>query len=146
MSIRDEVVKRHLAGKSYSQIANALGVSRGTVGGHLARWRETGGGDEPRENGKPWTAQDIKTLSQKYMAGAALGQIAVSLGRSVRAIEIRLSAMRLEGDIGCRREITPDYLEAHLRAKQKRDDDRFFHALCLAFQRGDHLPAMKAAA
>ncbi len=146
MSIRDEVVKRHLAGKSYSQIATALGVSRGTVGGHLARWRESGGGDDPRENGKPWTARDMKILRDKYMAGAALGQIAVALGRSVRAIEIRLSAMRVEGEIGFRRGATPDYLEAHLRAKQKRDDDRFFHALCLAFERGDHLPAVKVAA
>lgn len=35
------VVALYERGLTYNQIASKLGVTRGTVGGHLKRWRET---------------------------------------------------------------------------------------------------------
>lgn len=41
MDTRTEVVRLHLEGQSYNQIAKRLKITRGTVGGHLKRWRDS---------------------------------------------------------------------------------------------------------
>lgn len=40
---RDIVIALHLAGKTNGQIRLATGLSRGTIGGHIGRWRKQQG-------------------------------------------------------------------------------------------------------
>ncbi len=39
-STRDAIVRMHLSGMTNGQIKLATGLSRGTIGGHLDRWRK----------------------------------------------------------------------------------------------------------
>ena len=44
----------------------------------------------PKNNGKPWTAEEDNLLAQRHGAGETPEQLAAKHGRTLRAIEVRL--------------------------------------------------------
>lgn len=134
---RNEIVRRHLEGKSYNQIARALGISRGTVGGHLARWRLEESTVAPV---KPFTEVEDRILVRRYKRGDSMGVICNDLGRFSNEIEVRLSELKMSDrliDERSDREFRPDIHIVH----SQRDADRMFvRAIAQAIQRGDHRP------
>lgn len=146
LDIREQIVGLHLKGLSYAQIRNATGLSRGTIGGHLMRWRRDDGIGPAKVNERPWTSGEERDLVEMYDSGAAIESIAVKLDRSPIAIDKRVSLMRAEERMIRKRHCDHYSIEKQEAARQRADDARFVHALALAFQRGDHLPAMARAA
>lgn len=145
-STRDTVVALHLEGLTYGQIRYATGLSRGTIGGHLARWRAASGDEDARVNGRVWTEGEDDDLRRMFAAGALIASIADALGRTPRAIHNRLSILRT-GDALSPRKPVDDWQADKSYARQMREADaRFLKALALAFQRGDHLREMARAA
>lgn len=146
MDIREQIVALHLKGMTYGQIRYATGLSRGTIGGHLARWRVAEGCEQTRVGGRLWTASEDADLVQMFMAGATKPAIAKTLGRTPKAIDSRLSVLKQDGGLTRAGEAErPGYDKAYLRSMREADA-RFVRAMALAFQRGDHLPAHRLAA
>lgn len=139
--IRDQIVALHLKGMTYGQIKYATGLSRGTIGGHLARWRAAEGMEDGRVNGRHWTASEDDDLAQMFMAGATKEAIAKRLGRTSKAIDSRLSILKQDGGLTRAKDAErPGYDAAYVRS-QRQADAKFVRALAESFRRGDHLPA-----
>jgi DNA-binding CsgD family transcriptional regulator len=139
MTTREQIVALHLKGLTYGEIKYALGLSRGTIGGHLARWRKAEGVEPGRVNERAWTSSEEGELSRMFRAGAPVDAIARNLDRSERAIRSRISLMRSEDRMDPAR-VSDDYApERSFVVRQRKADARFCAALAAAFQRGDHL-------
>lgn len=139
---REEVVSRHLKGMTNGQIAAALGLSRGTVGGHLYRWRR---GPTPTPKTKPCgfsEAQDamIRKLHSEGLASAEVGD---AVGKSSEAVRKRGRALGLCWKDRQRRTgltfTIPSLNEKQVEEAQRENDARLVRALAQAFMRGDHL-------
>lgn len=64
---RELVVRLHLEGKTNGQIRLATGLSRGTIGGHIGRWRkENRGGAVNRDFSKTQTADTLRKSAPSY--------------------------------------------------------------------------------
>lgn len=138
--IRDQIVALHLKGLTYGQIKYATGLSRGTIGGHLARWRAAEGMEDGRVNGRHWTSSEDDDLALMFMAGATKEAIAKRLGRTPKAIDSRLSVLRQDGGMTRAKDAErPGYDASYVRS-QRQADARFVRALAESFRRGDHLP------
>lgn len=136
---RDDIVRRHLEGKSYNQIAKALGISRGTVGGHLARWRIEAGN---KPAAKPWTEAEDRILLRRYRRGDSMGTICNDLGRFASEVEVRISELKMSDrliDDRNDREFRPD---VHVVHSQREADRLFVRAIAQAMRRGEHLPGV----
>jgi len=139
MTTREQIVALHLKGMTYGEIKYATGLSRGTIGGHLARWRKAEGVDPGRINERAWTGTEEGELAKMYLAGAAVDVIAKNLGRTPKAIQSRISIMRSEDRMAPARE-ADDYAPARsFVVRQRSADAKFQVALAEAFMRGDHL-------
>lgn len=146
MDIRDQIVALHQKGLTYGQIKYATGLSRGTIGGHLARWRAANGEETASVRGRLWTAGEDDDLRQMFAAGAPVDTICKTLGRTPKAVNTRICILRRDEKLTPRR-ISDDCPSDKAQRRVMREaDDRFVHALALAFQRGDHLPMMARAA
>lgn len=139
MTPREQIVALHLSGLTYGQIKAVIGLSRGTIGGHLARWRKAEGVDPGRINERPWTSSEEGELSRMFRAGAPIDAIAKNLGRTPKAIQSRISIMRAEERMDPAR-ASDDYAPAKSYViRQREADAKMIKALAAAFQRGDHL-------
>ena len=146
MDTREQIVALHLKGMTYGQIKYHTGLSRGTIGGHLSRWRIANGYTADRVNGRVWTASEDDDLRRMYFAGAPKDTMAKALGRSVRAIDDRVNALR-QTDTLAPRKVDDECMASKAHVREMREcDARFMMALAAAFRRGDHLPAMARAA
>lgn len=143
---RDTVVALHLQGMTYGQIRYATGLSRGTIGGHLARWRAASGDTDARVNGRLWTAGEDDDLRRMFAAGAMIESMANTLGRSPKAIHNRLSILRTSDTLKPRRAADDYQPDKAYAVKMREADAKMVNALAAAFQRGDHLPQMARAA
>lgn len=138
---RNEIVRRHIEGKSHNQIAKALGISRGTVGGHLARWRIESS-DKPTS--KPWTEVEDRILLRRYRRGDTMGVICNDLGRFASEVEVRISELKMSDrliDDRADREFRPD---VHIVHSQREADRLFVRAIAQSMMRGEHLPGVGA--
>lgn len=136
---RNEIVRRHLEGKSYNQIARALGITRGTVGGHLARWRLESN-DKPAS--KPFSAVEDRVLLRRYRRGDSMGVICNDLGRFASEVEVRISELKMSDrliDDRADREFRPD---VHVVQSQREADRMFVRAIAQSMMRGEHLPGV----
>lgn len=139
MTTRETIVALHLKGMTYGEIKYATGLSRGTIGGHLARWRVAEGLAATRVNERMWTDAEEGELSRMFRAGAPVDAIARNLGRSEKAIRSRISIMRAEDRMEPAR-VSDDYApERSFVVRQRSADAKFQAALAQAFMRGDHL-------
>lgn len=145
MNVRDEIVRRHLKGHSYGQIARALKLSRSTIGGHLRRWRiaTNQAPKPPRKNG--WTDEQIDTLFQMHLQGHSTAVVGIAVGKSSESVRKQGHRLGLSWADRVPRSqrafVLPALSEKQAEVEQRRGDDRLVYALALAFQRGDHLPA-----
>lgn len=140
MTTRETIVSLHLKGMTYGEIKYATGLSRGTIGGHLARWRKAEGVDPGRINERAWTASEEGELARMFRSGAPVDSIAKNLGRTAKAVQSRISIMRSEDRMAPARE-SDDYApERSFVTRQREADAKMIAALAAAFQRGDHLP------
>lgn len=146
MDIREQIVALHLKGLTYGQIKYATGLSRGTIGGHLSRWRIANGDTEAKLNGRLWTGSEDDDLRQMFLAGAPIPTIAKSLGRSTKAIETRIWVLRRDDKLSPRPVSETCSADKAYAVRMREADAKFVHALAAAFQRGDHLPQMAIAA
>ncbi len=146
MDIREQIVALHQKGLSYGQIKYATGLSRGTIGGHLARWRAANGEDATKVNGRLWTASEDDDLRQMFAAGAPIESIAKTLGRTPKAISTRICILRRDEKLTARRVSDDCPSDKTFRREMRKADANFIQALAQAFARGDHLPAMARAA
>lgn len=140
MDIREQIVALHQKGLTYGQIRYATGLSRGTIGGHLARWRAASGETDVRVNGRVWTEGEDDDLRRMFAAGATIEAMASALGRTPKAVHNRLSILRT-GEALSPRKVTDDGPTDNAYARQMREADaKMISALAAAFRRGDHLP------
>ena len=139
MNTRETIVALHLKGMTYGEIRYATGLSRGTIGGHLARWRVAEGLAATRVNERMWTDAEEGELARMFRAGAPVDAIAKNLARSEKAIRSRISIMRSEDRMEPAR-ASDDYAPAKSYViRQREADAKMIKALAAAFQRGDHL-------
>lgn len=142
MTIREQIISMHLAGRSYGQIGKATGLSRGAVGGHIARWRKEHGVEPGRTNGAPWTVEETKRLASMSCQQVSYAQMSAILGRSQHSIKSRLEFIRSGGLLNPKMPSN----EPEWATVIRRSDERFVRLLALAFLRGDHLPKIVRAA
>lgn len=141
---REQVLALQKRGLSYTQIANALGISRGTVGGHISRSR----------SGVPagrWSSEQIDALMRMHGEGATSRQIGAVVKKKADAVRkqgIRLGLSWVDRVPRSGLAFTvPALTEKQTEEAQREGDERLVRALALSFQRGDHLPqAMREAA
>lgn len=144
--IRETIVALHLKGLTYGQIKYATGLSRGTIGGHLARWRIANGDEDVKVNGRLWTGSEDDDLRQMFFAGAPIPTIAKTLGRTTKAIETRIWVLRRDDKLAPRPASEACASDKAYAVRMREADAKFMNALAAAFQRGDHLPQMARAA
>lgn len=142
MTSRQTIIALHLEGKTYGQISRATGLSRGSVGGHIARWRKEHGGEPSKTNGLPWTMEDTRLLAALAHDRMSYANMSVALGRSQHAIKSRLEFIRSGGLLDPK--LPPR--DPEWAAEIRRADKRFVRLLAEAFLRGDHLPKIVRAA
>lgn len=137
---RDEVVSRHLKGMTHGQIAATLGISRGTVGGHLWRWRR---GPTPRAKPLGFSEAQNATIRKLHAEGKASAEVGEAVGKSSECVRKQGRRLGLCWRDRRRRALTftlPNLNEKQADAAQRENDARLVRALALAFMRGDHLP------
>lgn len=138
---RQKVVERHLKGHTNGQIANALGLSRGTVGGHLYRWRQSLL-RKPVVQPKPhWTDEEKAALFLMHKAGHTSAEVGAALGKSSEAVRKQGKRQGLSWADRCPRSAltytVPALTDAQIEENQRENDVRFMRALALAYQRGE---------
>lgn len=139
--MRERIIAMHLAGKTYGQISNATGLSRGSVGGHIARWRKENDVEPGKTNGAPWTMEDTRALAAMSSNGMSYAQMSAALCRSQHSIKSRLEFIRSGGLLDPK---MPSK-EPEWAAAIRRADRKFVRLLAEAFLRGEHLPMRRAA-
>ena len=141
ISTRQKVVRLHLKGQTNGQIAAALSLSRGTVGGHLKRWRRE---RAMHGQGVWWTDEKLATVCRMHAEGKTSAECGEAVGRSSEAVRKRGRALGLswiDRMPGANTNITaPSLNEKQAEEALRQGDARLVRALALAIQRGDHLP------
>lgn len=145
---RNEVVALHKRGLSNGQIAKSLGIVRGTVGGHLYRWRR---GETPTGRPSSWSQEAVATMVQMHATGATSREIGAVIGKTPGAVRKHGARMGLSWIDRVPRSglrfTLPNLTDKQIEAAQRDGDQKMVRALALAFARGDHIrEAMKAAA
>lgn len=143
---REVIISMFQSGKTYQQIANRLGVSRGTVGGHICRWRKEKGLLPERTPGERWNVEQDDQIATLCREGLSHAEIASIIGRTEKAVRTRLAIL---ADCGAiirtnQPERPPDTLFDV--KKMRLADAKLLRAMAEAFQRGDHLPKTQRAA
>lgn len=132
-TIREEVVLRFQAGKTYTQIARSLHISRGTVGGHLKLWRRDN--DMIGHVVNVWTQEEDAQLLARRRRCESLTEISRALSRTPFAVKSRL--LRFS---------SPSSADVEHRRTMEVAEERLLSALAHAFSRGEHLPQKARAA
>jgi len=83
---RAKIIRMEREGKSYGQIAAALGLSRGTVGGHISREKHKGVILVSRDD---YSEKEDATIREMRAEGHNCGQIARAIGRSYDGVRKR---------------------------------------------------------
>jgi transposase len=139
METRERVVQLHLKGMSNGQIGLMLNLSRGTVGGHLYRWRRGPRIRQPRAD--EWTDEQDATLLEMHAAGDTSAAIGEALGKSSEAIRKRAHRLGLSfSDRAPKPRLAftvPNLTEKQIEEAQRESDRRFVRALAAAYQRGE---------
>jgi hypothetical protein len=63
---REKVVQMHLSGMTNGQIRLATGLSRGTIGGHIHRWRRDGSKAVQRDPTKTFSPDTLRKSNPSY--------------------------------------------------------------------------------
>jgi hypothetical protein len=91
---KSELARLYLAGETYTQIAQALGMSRGSMSREVTRLGLTRRPLPPK-----WTMAEDVELTRQWRAGRSAVQIALALDRAPGAITARLHRLRLVGGL-----------------------------------------------
>lgn len=134
------------SGKSYQEVADIMGVTKGVVGGLIKRYRERISQKRPvgatTEIG--WTGAQNATLREMHSKGHTVSEIAAEVGKNYEATrhQGRRLGLTWANNAPKTKGYSADGRKDEMReSEQRKADQAFIRAMALAFQRGDHLPA-----
>lgn len=132
------------SGKSYLEIAEALGTTKGVVGGLIMRYRQRLTKQRAPSGDMGWSADQNGKLREMHSRGCTVMEVAFAVGKSYEATRIqgRRLGLTWANNAPKPKGHSVDGRKDEMREyEQRRADERFVREMAKAFMRGDHLPA-----